>query len=153
MANGNVGMHLSEAELWRSVNIVKQGTRHREVSEVFGVDHTVITQAWARFHSMVRLYHTTWWRQKKSDCWSWGSFLVIQTLRHRFAAAASGVRVSTQTIRIRLLQVVCDREDHVYGSRCLETTAGSDMIGPWTMLVGAGWTDGLSYSPTSLETA
>jgi hypothetical protein len=51
------------------------------------------------------------------------------------------------------MKVVCDRENHVYGFRCLETTAGSDMIEPWTMLVGAGWTGILSSSPMSHGTA
>jgi hypothetical protein len=45
MSNTNVRRHLSEAELWRAVGMVEQGARHCEV----GVDHTVITQTWARF--------------------------------------------------------------------------------------------------------
>ncbi|KAL4228083.1 hypothetical protein ACF0H5_013518 [Mactra antiquata] len=51
------------------------------------------------------------------------------------------------------MKVVCDQEDHVYGPPCLETTAGSDMIGPWTVMVGTGWTGSLSSSPTSQGTA
>jgi transposase len=49
MANANVRRHLSEAALWQAGSMVEQGARHPEVAEVFGVDHTVINRAWARF--------------------------------------------------------------------------------------------------------
>jgi transposase len=49
MANANVRSHLSETDVWQAVDMVEKGARHREVGEVFCVDHTVIIQAWARF--------------------------------------------------------------------------------------------------------
>ena len=111
MANANVRRHLSEAELWRAVGMAEQGARHREIGEVFGVDHTVITRAWARFQQHGTPVRRHGGGRTRMTTEAEDRFLVIQARRNRFATAtqlrsdlqnASGVRVSTQTIRTRL---------------------------------------------------
>jgi hypothetical protein len=91
--------------------MMEQGARHREVGEVFGVDHKIITRAWARFQQ-----HGTPVKTAEDR------FLFIQARRNRFATAtklcsdlqnASGMCVSTQPYVHVCMKVVCDREDHV----------------------------------------
>ena len=111
MVNPRGRRHLSEAEMWRAIGMVEQGATHRAVGEDLGVHHSVITRAWARF----RTYGTPVSRhaggRERSTNAAEDRFLVIQARRNRFATAtqlradlqnASGVNVSTQTIRNRL---------------------------------------------------
>ena len=95
--------------MWRAVGMVELGATHRQVGDVFDVHHTVTTRAWSRFQrygTPVRCHGGGIETSAAQD-----RFLVIQACRNRFSTAsqlridlqnASGVNISTQTIRSRL---------------------------------------------------
>ena len=111
MANVNVRRHLSEAEMWRAVGMVEQGATQRQVGDVFDMHHTVITRAWSRFQRYGTPVRRHGGGRERATSAAQDRFLVIQARRNRFLTAsqlqidlqnASGVNISTQTIRSRL---------------------------------------------------
>ena len=91
--------------------MVEQGATHRHVGEALGVDHAVITRAWARFQQFGTPIRRHGGGRERATTAADDRFLVIQARRNRCATAtqlrrelqnASGVNVSTQTIRARL---------------------------------------------------
>lgn len=127
------------AEFWQSVGMMEQA---------LVIERSMIWFLWTMWLSndMPRQYSTLvrWhgggrWRPPTAGE---DRFLVTRTRRNLFA------------ITIQLFwPSKCNRENHVYGSRCLQTTTGTDMTGQWIILVGAGWTGSLFLPPTSLDTA
>ena len=102
---------MSEAEMWRAVGMVEQGAIHCQVGDVFDVHHTVITRAWSRFQRYGTPVRRHGGGRERATSAAQDRFLVIQTCRNRFSTApqlridlqnASGVNISTQTIRSRL---------------------------------------------------
>ena len=91
--------------------MVEQGASHREVGLALGVHHTVVTRAWSRYLQYGTPVRRHGGGRARATSAADDRFLLIQARRNRFATAtqlrselqnASGVRVSTQTIRTRL---------------------------------------------------
>ena len=105
MANVNVRRHLSEAEIWRAVGMVEQGATHRQVGDVFDVHHSVINRAWSRFQRYGTPVRRHGGVRERATSAAQDRFLVIQASQLRTDLQnASGVNISTQTIRSRLLE-------------------------------------------------
>lgn len=111
MAVYNPRNHLPEIDMWRAVTMVEQGATHRQAGTTLGVDHTVVTRAWRRYQQFGTPVSRHGGGRERATSAADDRFLVIQARRHRFSTAstlrsdllnATGVNVSTQTIRTRL---------------------------------------------------
>ena len=49
MANAMIRRHLSEAEMWRAIEMAEHRTTHCQVGVALGGHHTVFTRAWLRY--------------------------------------------------------------------------------------------------------
>ena len=111
MADRRLRRHLSQDEMNRGIGMLHSGLYQRHVANVLGVSQSVISRMWNWFIKTgnVRYLHAGGARTSTNQVQY--RFLVVQARRHRFDNAttlrrdiqnATGVRISTQTIRNRL---------------------------------------------------
>ena len=110
MADRRLRRHLSQ-EMNRGIGMLHSGLSQRHVANVLGVSQSVVSRMWNRFITTgnVRQLHAGGRERSTNEVQD--RFLVVQARRHRFDNAttlrrdfqnATGVRISTQTIRNRL---------------------------------------------------
>ena len=114
MADRRLRRHLSQDEMNRGIGMLHSGLSQRHVANVFGVSQSVVSRMWNRFITTVNvryLHAGGGGGEERSTSEVQDRFLVVQARRHRFDNAttlrrdfqnATGVRISTQTIRNRL---------------------------------------------------
>ena len=117
MANRRLRRHLSQDEMNRGIGMLHSGLSQRHVANVFGVSQSVVSRMWNRFITTGNVRHLHagggggGGGRERSTYEVQDRFLVVQARRHRFDNAttlrrdfqnATGVRISTQTIRNRL---------------------------------------------------
>ena len=95
MADRRLRRHLSQDEMNRGIGMLHSGLSQRHVANVLGVSQSVVSRMWNRFITTgnVRHLHEVQARRHRFDN--------ATTLRRGFQNA-TGVRISTQTIRNRL---------------------------------------------------
>ena len=102
MADRQVRRRLSEEEMNRGM--LEAGLLQREVA--LGVSQSVVSRMWTRFHLTGNVMHQHTGGRERSTTRAQDRFIALQARRHRFNNAttqnATGVRLSTQTIRNRL---------------------------------------------------
>ena len=107
MADRRLRRHLSQDEMNRGIGMLHYGLSQRHVANVLGV----VSRMWNRFITTGNVRHLHAGGRERSTNEVQGRFLVVQAWRHRFDNAttlrrdsqnATGVRISTQTIRNRL---------------------------------------------------
>ena len=111
MADRRLRRHLSQDEKGRGIGMLHSGLSQRQVANVLGVSHSVVSRMWNRFIMTGNVRHLhAGWRERSTDEVQ-DRFLVVQARHHRFDNAttlrrdfqnATSVRISTQTIRNRL---------------------------------------------------
>ena len=113
MADRRLRRHLSQDEMNRGIGMLHSRLSQRHVAEVLGVSQSVVSRMWNRFITTGNIRHLHAWgggggRRERSTNEVQDQFLVVQAPRHRFDNAtmlrrdfqnATGVRISTQTIR------------------------------------------------------
>ena len=101
--------HLSQDEMNRGIGMLHSGLSQRPVANVLGVSQSVVSRMWNRFITTVNVRRNGGGERSTNEVQD--RFLVVQARRHRFDNAtplrrdfqnATGVRISTQTIRNRL---------------------------------------------------
>ena len=106
MADRRLRRHLSQDEMNRSTGMLHSGLSQRHVANVLDVSQSVVSRMWT---GNVRHLHAGGRERSTNEVQD--RFLVVQARRHRFDNAttlrrdfqnATGVRISTQTIRNRL---------------------------------------------------
>ena len=111
MANAMIRRHLSEAEKWRAIGMVEQGTTHRQVGVVLDAHHNVITRACLWYQQYGTTIRQHGGGRQRVTTTAQGRILVIKALRSCFSTTthlhndlqnASGVNVSSQIMRRRL---------------------------------------------------
>ena len=111
MADRRLRRHLSQDEMNRDIGMLHSGLSQRHVANVLGVSHSVVSRMWNRFITTGNVRHLHAGGRERSTNEVQDRFLVVQARRHRFDNAttlhryfqsATGVRISTQTIRNRL---------------------------------------------------
>ena len=116
MADRRLRRHLSQDEMNRGIGMLHSGLSQRHVANVLGVSQSVVSRMWNRFITTgnVRYLHAGGGGgrgRERSTNEVQDRFLVVQARRHRFDNTATlrrdfqnatGVRISTQTIRNRL---------------------------------------------------
>ena len=110
MADRHLRRHLSQDEMNRSIGMLHSGLSQRHVANVLGVSQSVVSRMWNWFITTGNVRHLHAGGRECSTNEVQDRFLVVQARRHRFDNAtlrrdfqnASGVRISTQTIRNRL---------------------------------------------------
>ena len=111
MADRRLRRHLSQDEMNRGIGMLHFGLSQRHVANVLGVSQSVVSRMWNRFITTGNVRHLHAGGQERSTNEVQDRFLVVQARRHRFDNAttlrkdfqnATGVRISTQTIRNRL---------------------------------------------------
>ena len=119
MADRRLRRHLSQDEMNRGIGMLHSGLSQRHVANVLGVSQSVVSRMWNRFITTgnVRHLHAGGGRERSTNEVQ-DRFLGVQARRHRFDNAttlrrdfqnATGVRISTQTIRNRLHDVSLTR--------------------------------------------
>ncbi|GFY09145.1 HTH_Tnp_Tc3_2 domain-containing protein [Trichonephila clavipes] len=103
--------HLTDSEAWKVVGRLEGGQTQAEVAQAIGVSQSVISRIWNRF------LETGSAGQRPGEGHRWATtpnedrYLVLTTRRHRHMNAtlleqhlrsATGITVSTQTVRNRL---------------------------------------------------
>ena len=101
MADRRLRRHLSQDEMNRGIGMLHSGLSQRHVANVLGVSQSVVSRMWNRFITTGNVRHLHAGRRERSTNEVQDRFLVVQARRHRFDNA-TGVRISTQTIRNRL---------------------------------------------------
>ena len=109
MADRRLRRHLSQDEMKRGIGMLHSGLSQRHVANVLGVSQSVVS---SRFITTGNVRHLHAGGRERSTNEVQDRFLVVQARRHRFDNAttlrrrdfqnATGVRISTQTIRNRL---------------------------------------------------
>ena len=98
-------------EMNRGIGMLHSGLSQRHVANVLGVSQSVVSRMWNRFITTGNVRHLRAWGRERSTNEVQDRFLVVQARRHRFDKATTlhrdfqnvtSVRISTQTIRIRL---------------------------------------------------
>ena len=111
MADRHLRRHLSQDEMNRGIGMLHSGLSQRHVANVLGVSQSVVSRMWNRFITTGNVRHLHAGGRERSTNEVQDRFLVVQARRHRFDNAttlrrdfqnATGVRISTQTIRNRL---------------------------------------------------
>ena len=116
MADRRLRRHLSQDEMNRGIGMLHPGLPQRHVANVLGVSQSVVSRMWNRFITTGNVRHLHaggggGGGRERSTNEVQDRFLVVQARRHRFDNAttllrdfqnATGVRISTQTIRNRL---------------------------------------------------
>ena len=115
MADRRLRRHLSQDEMNRGIGMLHSGLSQRHVANVLGVLQSVVSRMWNRFITTGNVRHLHagggGGGRERSTNEVQDRFLVVQARRHRFDNAttlrrdfqnATGVRISTQTIRNRL---------------------------------------------------
>ena len=111
MADRRLRRHLSQDEMNRGIGMLHSGLSQRHVANVLGVSQSVVSRMWNRFIATGNVRHLYAGGRERSTNEVQDRFLVVQARRHRFDNAttlrrdfqnATGVRISTQTIRNRL---------------------------------------------------
>ena len=111
MADRRLRRHLSQDEMNRGIGILHSGLSQRHVANVLGVSQSVVSRMWNLFITAGNVRHLHAGGREHSTNEVQDRFLVVQVRRHRFDNAttlrrdfqnATGVRISTQTIRNRL---------------------------------------------------
>ena len=110
MADRSLRCHLSQDEMNRGIGMLHSRLSQRHVANVLGVSQSVVSRMWNRFITTGNVRHLHAGGRERSTN-EVQFFLVVQARRHRFDNAttlrrdfqnATGVRISTQTIRNRL---------------------------------------------------
>ena len=111
MADKRLRRHLSQDEMNRGIGMLHSGLSQRHVANVLGVSQSVVSRMWNRFITTDNVRHLHAGGQERSTNEVQDRFLVVQARCRRFDNAtslrrdfqnATGVRISTQTIRNRL---------------------------------------------------
>ena len=111
MADRQVRRRLSEEEMNKGSGMLEAGLSQREVARVLEVSQSVVSRMWTRFHLTGNVMHQHAGGRERSTTRTQDRFIALQARRHRFNNAttlrselqnATGVRLSTQTIRNRL---------------------------------------------------
>ena len=110
MADRQVRHRLSEEQMNRGIGMLEAGLSQREVACVLGVSQSVVSRMWTRIHLTGNVMHQHAGGREHSTTRAQDQFIALQAWRHRFNNAtlrselqkATGVRLSTQTIRNRL---------------------------------------------------
>ena len=111
MADRRLRPHFSQDEMNRGIGMLHSGLSQRHVANVLGVSQSVVSRMWNRFITTGNFRHLLAGGRERSTNEVQDRFLVVQARRHRFDNArtlrrdfqnATGVRISTQTIRNRL---------------------------------------------------
>ena len=111
MADRRLRRHLSQDEMNRGIGMLHSGLSQRHVANVLGVSQSVVSRMWNQFITTGHVRHLHAGVRERSTNEVQDRFLVVQARRHRFDNAttlrknfqnATGVRISTQTIRNRL---------------------------------------------------
>ena len=111
MADRCLRCHLSQDEMNRGIGMLHSGLSQRHVANVLGVSQSVVSRMWNRFITTGNVRHLHAGGRECSTNEVQDRFLVVQARRHRFDNRttlrrdfqnATGVRISTQTIRNRL---------------------------------------------------
>ena len=111
MADRLLRRHLSQDEMNRGSRMLHSGLSQRHVANVLGVSQSVVSRMWNRFITTGNVRYLHAGGRERSTNEVQDRFLVVQARRHRFDNAttlrrdfqnATGVRISTQTIRNRL---------------------------------------------------
>ena len=111
MADRRLRRHLSQDEMSRGIGMLHSGLSQRHDANVLGVSQSVVSRMWNRFITTGNVRHLHVGGRERSTNEVQDRFLVVQARRHRFDNAitlrmvfqnATGVRISTQTIRNRL---------------------------------------------------
>ena len=116
MADRRLRRHLSQDEMNRGIGMLHSGLSQRHVANVLGVSQSVVSRMWNRFIATGNVRHLHaggggGGGRERSTNEVKDRFLVVQARRHRFDNAttlrrdfqnATGVRISTKTIRNRL---------------------------------------------------
>ena len=111
MADRCLRCHLSQGEMNRGIGMLHSGLSQRHVANVLGVSQSVVSRMWNRFITTgnVRQLHAGGRERSTNEVQD--RFLVVQARSYRFDNAtalsrdfqnATGVRISTQTIRNQL---------------------------------------------------
>ena len=102
-ADKRLRRHLSQDEMYMGIGMLHSGLSQRHVANVLGVSQSVVSRMWNRFITTGNVRGRERSTNEVQD-----QFLVVQARRHRFDNAttlrrdfrnATGVRISTQTIR------------------------------------------------------
>ena len=108
MADRRFRRHLSQDEMNRGIGMLHSGLSQRHVANVLGVSQSVVSRMWNRFITTRNVRHLHDGGRERSTNEVQDRFLVVQARRHQFDNAttlrrdfqnATGVRISTQTIR------------------------------------------------------
>ena len=111
MTDRRLRRHLSQDEMNRGIGMLHSGLSQRHVANVLGVSQSVVSRMCKRFITTGNVWHLHAGGRERSTNEVQDRFLVVQARRHRFDNEttlrrdfqnASGVRISTQTIRNRL---------------------------------------------------
>ena len=117
MADRRLRRHLSQYDMSRGIGMLHSGLSQRHVANVLGVSQSVVSRMWNRLITTGNVRHLHagggggGGGLERSTNAVQDRFLVVQAWRHRFDNAttlrrdfqnATGVRISTQTIRNRL---------------------------------------------------
>ena len=107
MADRHLRRHLSQDEMNQGIGMLHSGLSQKHVVNVLGVSQSVVSRMWNQFITTGNVRHLHAGGRECSTNEVQDRFLVVQARRHRFDNAtlrrdfqnATGVRVSTQTIR------------------------------------------------------
>lgn len=111
MAQRQFRQRLSAEEMNRGTGMLEAGVSQRRVAEVLNVSQSVVSRMWNRYLVTGNASHNHGGGRRRSTTVRQDRFLVIQARRHRFQNAtslnndfqnATGVQISTQTLRNRL---------------------------------------------------
>ena len=111
MADRRLRRHLSQDEMNRDIGMLHSGLSQRHAASVLGVSQSVVSRMWKRFITTGNVGHLHAGGRERSTNEVQDRFLVVQARPNRFDNAttlrrdfqnATGVRISTQTIRNRL---------------------------------------------------
>jgi transposase len=114
MANRQVRRRLSEDEMNKGIGMLEAGGSQRHVANALGVSQSVVSRMLSQFQMTGNVLHGHAGGQERSTTQAQDRFNVLQARRQRFSNAttllndfhnATGVRVSTQTVRNRLHNV------------------------------------------------
>ena len=110
MSDRRLRRHLIQDEMNRGIGMLHYGLSQRHVANVLGVSQSVVSRMWNRFITTGNVRHLHAGGRERSTNVVQDRSLVVQARRNRFDNAtlrrdfqnATGVRISTQTIRNRL---------------------------------------------------
>ena len=111
MADRRLRRYLSQDEMNRGIGMLHSRLSQRHVANVLSVSQSVVSRMWNRFITTGNVRHLLAGGLERSTNEVQDRFLVVQARWHRFDNAATlrrdfqnatGVRISTQTIRNRL---------------------------------------------------